>query len=86
MRLGLTLKSLAQGYQVILKNLHEYMSKKARSYLQGHLNSMQVGSNRMQFTAWKHTERNRHRDRKKNIYYDFMRFGDLSTVRKLLKQ
>ena len=24
-----------------------------------------VGSNEMPFTAWKHTERNRHRDRKK---------------------
>ena len=32
----------------------------------------------MPFTACKHTERKRHRDRK-NIYYDFMRFGDSST-------
>ena len=35
------------------------------------------------FTAWKHKERNRDR---KNIYDDFKRFGDSSTVRNLLKQ
>ena len=29
-------------------------------------------------SAWKHTERNRHRE---SIYYDFMRFGVSSTVR-----
>ena len=29
----------------------------------------------MPLTAMKHAERNRHRDRK-NINYDFMRFGD----------
>ena len=39
----------------------------------------------MPITAWKHTERNRYRDRK-SIYYDFMRFGDSSTVANLLKQ
>ena len=38
----------------------------------------------MPFTAWKHTDRNRHRYRK-NIYYDFMRFGDSGTVCNLLK-
>ena len=36
-------------------------------YTQGHLNSIQVGSNEMPFTAWKHTERNRQRDRKKYV-------------------
>ena len=35
------------------------------------------------FTAWKHKERNRDR---KNIYDDFKRFGDSSTVRNLMKQ
>ena len=34
----------------------------------------------MPFTVWKHRERNSHRDRK-NIYYDFMRFGDSGTVK-----
>ena len=33
----------------------------------GHLNSIKVGSNEMPFTAWKHTERNRQRDRKKYV-------------------
>ena len=32
----------------------------------------------MPFTAWKHAERNRHRE--KSSYYDFMMFGDSSTV------
>ena len=39
----------------------------------------------MPITAWKHTEKNRDKD-KKSIYYDFMRFGDSSTIAKLLKQ
>ena len=32
-----------------------------------HLNSILVGSNEMPFTAWKHTERKRQRDRKKDV-------------------
>ena len=32
-----------------------------------HLNSIYVGSNEIPFTAWKHTERNRQRDRKKYV-------------------
>ena len=40
----------------------------------------------MSFTAWKHTERNKQRDRKKTICYDFMRFGDSSTVPNFLKR
>ena len=34
-----------------------------------------AGSNHLLFTAWIHEERNRHRERKKNIYYEFRRFG-----------
>ena len=37
----------------------------------------------MPFTAWKHRERKRHR---KNIYNDYRRFCDSSTVPNLLKQ
>ena len=33
----------------------------------GHLNSIQVDSNDLPFTAWKEEERNRHRD-KKNLF------------------
>ena len=41
----------------------------------------------MPFTAWKHTERKKDRNRKKIfMYYDFMRFCDSSTVCNLLKQ
>ena len=34
----------------------------------------QGGSNEMPFTAWRHTERNRQRDKK--VYHDFMTFRD----------
>ena len=39
--------------------------KLTRTLNKGLLNSILVGSNQMPLTAWKHTERNRHRDRKK---------------------
>ena len=40
----------------------------------------------MPFALWKHTERNTDTETEKNMYYDFMRFGDSSIVRNILKQ
>ena len=45
----------------------------------------------MPFTAWKQTERNRQKEtdtetEKIFTYYDFMRFGDSSTVPNILNQ
>jgi hypothetical protein len=39
----------------------------------------------MAFTARKHKERNRHREKKKSIYYSFIKFCDSSTIQNLLE-